>query len=83
MMLLLIVLFQAYIMNRPIRGRAVIINNKTFTDGRVRRGSEQDLDHVQELFGEFLQFQTKVYTDISSQVISLIIIRTVLLLRYH
>lgn len=55
-------------MARPIRGRAIIININRFNDGGVRHGSEEDLNQLQELFGEFLHFQTKVYVDLSAEV---------------
>ena len=63
---------QVYQMSSPVRGRAMIINNRFFSSRRDRAGSEVDYKNLQRLFKD-LRFdivKTEMsFTDLTAQVV--------------
>ena len=48
------------------RGYCIIINNYNF-DGKVRSGSEKDVEKLESLFGELLGFEVEKKTDLTAE----------------
>jgi hypothetical protein len=59
------------------RGRVLIINNRKFSDGEVRKGSEIDYNNLSRLFSalsfDVAKSQDQL-TDLTSQVLDIIVI---------
>ena len=54
-------------MDSTPRGYCIIINNYNFTDGRVRLGSEKDVEKLERLFGELLGFEVEKKMDLTAK----------------
>ena len=54
-------------MDSTPRGYCIIINNYNFTDGRVRSGSEKDVEKLEKLFGESLGFEVEKKTNLTAK----------------
>ena len=58
---------EVYDMTTNPRGRAVIINNETFTDGHQRKGTSRDESRLKQLF-ESLYFDVVLHKDLTADV---------------